>query len=81
MFASNSDEIVKEEFVILELKLLLEHTDGKFIKVKGHIGNHLFILLLYFLITSSWRINRVNVQRVFRQSNRHNFYKNYYTLK
>lgn len=65
MFASDSDEIGKEEFIVLELELLLEHADSELVEVKGHIGYHFFILLLYFFVACSGRVDGVNVQGVF----------------
>lgn len=61
VFTCNSNKLWEIQFVVLELKLFLEHTDSDLIKVKCHICDHLFVLFLYLLVAGSWRVDRVDV--------------------
>ena len=62
---------MKSQSVPLFQKLLLEHVDRKFIKVKSHVSYHLFVLLFDLFVGRSWWVDRVNIERVFTQSDCH----------
>ena len=78
MFGGQGNELVEGECIISFQKLFFEHVDSEFVEVESHVGYHPLILLFDAFVSCARRVYRVNVQRIFTQSDRHS--KFYYRI-
>lgn len=71
MFEGNADKLFEGQTVAFVLELFFEHVDCQLVEIEGHICDHAFVLLFYAFVSGAGRVDRVDVQWVFAQPDRH----------